>query len=197
MPGLLAAREASIFNPSLTELPAHTTPYNRWLRQCVTKGMNDDHDFVNDSSHADLLAQVTAERSTLGSIRTKSAHASYRMRQLAASSRWERWLLAAYRPFGYAQRPGPPLLMWLLVTAAAVPLVTISGRIAPSGRLEWLELLGEVLFLPFQFLRLNEGVGAELSKLPAVPLVALRVALTVPFIFTVLAVRQFVRGSGP
>jgi len=77
----------------------------------------------------------------------------------------------------------------------AVPLITISGRIEPSGAIEWLELLGEVVFLPFQFLRLNAGVGAELSKLPAVLLVALWVALTVPFIFTVLAVRQFVRGG--
>ena len=60
----------------------------------------------------------------------------------------------------------------------------------------WLELLGEVVFLPFALLKLNEGVGAELSKLPAVVLVALRVALTMPLIFAVLAARQFVRGGG-
>lgn len=117
------------------------------------------------------------------------------MRQLAASSRWERWVLATYRPVGHAQRSGPPLIVWLLFTVAAIPLVTISGRINPSGWTAWLELLSEVLFLPFQFLRLNEGLGAELSKLPAVPVVALRVALTVPFVFTVLAIRHFVRAS--
>lgn len=195
VPVLLGAREASIFDPDLGELPAHRDPYKRWLRRRVLQGMKEDHDLLSDSGHADLLADVTAERSTQGSIRTKAAHASYRMRQLAASSRWERSLLAAYRPFGYAQRPGPPLILWLLATAVAVPLVTISGSINPSGWTEWAELLLEVLFLPFQFLRLNEVLGAELAKLPPVLVVPLRVGLTLPFVFVVLAMRQFVRLS--
>jgi hypothetical protein len=194
VPVLLAARDAWTFDPDLRELLPRKLTYRKWVPRRGTQA-HDDDDGLADASHINLFAAVTAEKSTEGSIRTRAAHAAYRVRQATAASPWERLVLAAYRLFGYAQRPGPPLLLWLLATAAAVPLVQISGTINPSGVVDWFELAAEVVFLPFQFLRLNEGTSPQLADLYNVALVGLRIALTVPFIFAVLAIRQFVRGG--
>jgi hypothetical protein len=195
VPVLLAARDATIFDPDLRDLLPRKLTYRRWIPRRRGRRTPEKADPIEDSSRIGVLAEVTAERSTEGSIRTRAAHAAYRMRQITASSRRERMLLAAYRLFGYAQRPGPPLLLWLLATVAAIPLVQISGATNPSGVVDWFELAGEVVFLPFQFLRLNEGTSPQLADLYNIALVGLRIVLTVPFIFAVLAIRQFVRGG--
>ena len=148
------------------------------------------------ADYAAALARLAQQRGAPGSTVTKLAWLEYRMREATASGPTERLTLFAYRCIGYGERPGPPLLLWILL-GAVFTIVTLLARGEFHRDWSWdgswnlLSTYFNWLSSPLHVLRLAERDGIPFGS--SGPAFAARVAIAVPFITGVLALRKYVK----
>ena len=178
---------ASVAVPMLTKaLPGH-----RQERREM-KGPARSPDEHVRADYAAALAGLAESRGAPGSVRTRLAWQEYRMREATAKFRTERWTLRAYRLIGYGERVVPPFLLFvgLVVAFTTLSLLGRPGDLSLSG-------VADVFFTwflsPLHLLRLGEPVAVHLG--PGWLEFLMRIAIAIPFITAVFALRKYVKRS--
>lgn len=168
-------------------------------RATVLDGPERGMDRSNEHMRADYaaaMARLAEKRGAPGSVRTKLAWLEYRMRQATAAGPIERSTLAAYRFIGYGERAGPPFALYaaLAVAFSIIGLATTrSPDISVAGVGHALQYLLDWATSPVHVLRLAERGDIPLGR--GRWAFAGRIALAVPFITGVLALRNYVKRS--
>lgn len=151
------------------------------------------------SQHAHRIAQLVRPRAISGASRTAADWAASRLQHRATRGiEWTlRWL---HRAVGYSQRPMPAFLAWL-ATAALVASADAMYRIGSAAikfnASEVMGRFGHTLILPLGLLRFRlESPSTDLLfGGPTFHAIAL-VVVGLPFLFFVIALRHYLRGSG-
>ena len=148
--------------------------------------------FVRSASLIHQLDDLAAERARFGTTRTHFRHLALRVRSHEARG-LEGRLLRGFRLVGYAQKPGPAFVAWLV--AAAVAFVASAMRLRPWGSLsDWatwnrgLELGIGILAAPAGIFRVgDDSLGIPF---PAPWLVLTRLGLTILAVAALTAVAR-------
>lgn len=160
------------------------------------------HEFRTAAASAQRIHEQVKASAASGGARSGAAWAAARTHHVAADrSNIEKAARWVHRCLGYSQRPGPAALTYaLMVTAwtiAACLLDLVAVEHQPEhpfwrSRGDTAELLGRIALLPVTwFLRVAETDGATtLFTNLAVGVVAF-ITISVPFVFFVVAVRNF------
>lgn len=151
-------------------------------------------DLLMQSEFTRALAALAGERGAPASVRTDLAWSAYRMRNASAPGRTERWVLSAYRLIGYGERAIPPLVLYLGV-ALLLATLSLHGRdidLSLAGVATYLEAFGSWLMTPLHLLRLTEDPPSAFTLSEPWETFA-RIALAIPFVTAVLALRNYVK----
>ena len=197
---------AAVVEPQLDDLPA----FGQWriplVRQRLTQGDERRRELNDTALFIQELAGLVEQRCGSGSIRTKAAWAAYRARQLDSSSWGERLALGLFRLVGYGQRPGPPLLAWLLLAAGLTPLffmmdssdswiAALPTDIGSAITTLWPQFV-ELLLSPLILLRLaGDPTLTPVDGPGELLMVLLRTVIAAPFVFFVVATSRFLRAD--
>jgi hypothetical protein len=140
------------------------------------------------------LADLAAERGAPASIRTDLAWSAYRMRNASAPGKTERCILSAYRVIGYGERALPPLALYCIL-ALLMALCALHDH-PWDPNLNGIKTLGDAyltwLVTPLHLLHLTEDPKNTFS-LPGHADTFARIAIAIPFVTAVLALRNYVK----
>jgi hypothetical protein len=182
------------FTPYVRDLPMirirewrYRRPFarKRWPTKLEQAQLSGEYEYVK------TLARLAAEKGAPGSVRTKLAWATYRMRNLAAGSPVERIALSAYRVIGYGERAIPAVATWLLAAVVAIPIARgIHPDLSVRGLREFGEQWGHYVLSPLHLLRLGGG-----DDNPGTRELIARILVAAPFVTAVLAARNYVKAD--
>jgi len=149
------------------------------------------------SETAAQLAEMLGGKVNSGGSRARLYWAVARLQHRGLrNSAPEKAFRAAYRLVGYGYRPLPALTSWAVVAFLGL-LYAWSGAYAGEPAevafgWQWIERYIEVLFMPVGYLRLGSADATQLFERTAVDIVS-RVLVGLPFLFTILSIRQYFR----
>lgn len=182
--------DAAHFSPDTGHLRPFTRDYRRpWATRT---GKLNAGELASEAEFLRELARLAAIKGSTGAVRTKTAWASYRLRNLTAGSRTERAMLSLYRCVGYGERPLPALGMW--VVAAAVLCAAghrhVHVDLSGTGLATFLGWWWRALWSPLHLLHLagTDESGSQLS------VIAARAIIAAPFVIAAIAIRRYVKG---
>jgi hypothetical protein len=156
----------------------------------------DRKELSDSNQYAISLAQLARGRDASSNARTKLDWAAYRMRNLATSNPIERAVLSCYRLIGYGERFLPSAGTYIAAAffATVVSLSDLSFNPTATGLRFFLNAWATWLVSPFEILSVKPEILIPGDLLPPLQTV-LQVAIAVPFVTSVLALRKYARGT--
>lgn len=171
-------------SPRLTRL-ARTKRTDYATDADARRKLYEDAEFVRE------LASLSREKGTPGSVATRIAWCSYRLRNIKAHG-VERAALNVYRLLGYGERPLPAFLLWAALSIALAGPVLI----ARGGHPEWccfdrlLAEAGRLALGPLAgLLRGGTLSGGDIAEIAA------RTLTAIPLVTGALALRNYVKSE--
>lgn len=143
-----------------------------------------------EAEYANALADLAASRGAPASVRTNLAWLSYRMANLTAPGRAERFVLWLYRMIGYGERVMPAVICYAVValTCAIISLHAAAFSLSPSGFHLFLGRWGDWLASPLHLLHFNDSITDTGWWFTLG-----RALVAIPFLTAVLALRNYVK----
>ena len=155
------------------------------------------HEIRSRAEKVAHLADVLVGKVNSGSSRAWLLWAVARL-QHRGLNKWsaERPFRAAYRMVGYGARPGPALLTWVAVAFVGLFYAWSGGYAGDAADIaygwRWTGRFIEILLLPIGHLRLGGTAPESMFKPAAVDIVS-RLVIGLPFLFSLLSIRQYFR----
>lgn len=185
------------FSPDVRTIPGRDQTW--WAR--VTKsravdysGSSNRSELVQDAELVRELARLSREKGAPGSVVTKIAWCSYRLRALKARGKVEGGALSAYRIIGYGERPMPAFITWAFLSFLLAGPVLAADKygldFSPDGFGNFaLEAIRLALGPAAVVTRSGSLSSADVAELAA------RVLTSIPLVTGVLALRNYLKSD--